>query len=325
MAVKSDHFLVRLLQSITVPKSQPTTRYYENVSAISLNLSMALKLTSSIYPGHVFKGVFYGTGTTEILIAHDESFDPVEADKNWKNLCPVRVLRHPRSDLGLNLPDGHATGSETGLAVIAINITMLAIQYRGFRNEETKIAEVTHENQRSIMQFIHMYVLPNMVLSQTDVALINRVLRHVEGAPLGESYKGHSFFLSDYTKKTDDVIEVVIENLRKTKRTFTGILRNIPVITKDTAETVMNIPDMAPTKQVVWALATAVLPEIKLMLLLSEENAKNRNQQEINKILRAILKYENNNFFESVLPRDTLYEVSKEIQEIVGIIEHAER
>ena len=44
MAVKSDHFLIRLLQSINVPHSQNIERYYNNVDAVSLNVSMMLKM-----------------------------------------------------------------------------------------------------------------------------------------------------------------------------------------------------------------------------------------------------------------------------------------
>ena len=71
MAVESSHFLVRLLQSITVPQSQNIERYYDNVDAISLNVSMALKMTSAISKGEMFDGVFYGKGNPEILIAHN--------------------------------------------------------------------------------------------------------------------------------------------------------------------------------------------------------------------------------------------------------------
>ena len=73
MAVKSDHFLIRLLQSINVPHSQNIERYYNNVDAVSLNVSMMLKMTSSIFKGQLFNGIFYGPGNDEILIAHNES------------------------------------------------------------------------------------------------------------------------------------------------------------------------------------------------------------------------------------------------------------
>ena len=211
-AVKSSHFLVRLLQSITVPKSQNLQRYYDNVDSIALNVSMALKMTSSLYRGHVFNGVFYDQDSTEILIAHNEAFDYELANRDWPNLCPVKVLRHPRSDLGLGLLDGQPRGVESGLAVVAINITMLAIQYRAFRLQEQALAG-EDESQRSVMQFVRMYVLPNMLLSHLDLALFNRADALARGRPLGASVGRASFQTLDYGNRVDTVYKDALETL----------------------------------------------------------------------------------------------------------------
>jgi hypothetical protein len=180
-AVHSAHFLVRLLQSITVPKSLNLERYYYNVDAGALNLSMALKMTSSIYRGQLFDGVFY-SDCKEILIAHSEPFDFHQAHRNWETLCPIEVLRHPLSDLGLGLPDGDKIGSDYGIAVISINIPMLAVQYRAFRINEEYLTG-NSDSQRSVMQFIRMYVIPNMLPSHLDHCLFNRIYNLHIGAP----------------------------------------------------------------------------------------------------------------------------------------------
>lgn len=316
-AVRSDHFLVRILQSIAVPQSQNLERYYDNVDGLALNMSMALKMTSSIYQGSIFKGVFYGPGNDEILIANNDDFNPLEAHRNWQNLVPVKVLRHPRSDLGLNLPDGHDTGSETGLVVVSINIPMLAVQYRAFRFNEIMLKEGTQETQKSAMQFIHMYVLPNMLYSHLDYALFNRIDNWRKGAPIGESEHPHPFFLPDYSDKVNQVQLELLHKLQLVGKDFTGILRTIPAVTANDMEEAMLLPQAAPTRQILWALAISRLPMLTFLFKVLEAGPGMRNQSEVNRVLRSVVSYKSNNLMRSLLPIDIYFEVEDEIEQIV--------
>lgn len=324
MAVESEHFLVRLLQSITTPKALPLDRYYAIVDALSLNLGMALKMTSSISKGHVFPGTFYGPGCTEVLIAENADFDVEAVNRNWENVQAIRVLRHPRSDLGLNLPDGKKTGSETGFAVIAINIPMLAVQYRAFRQREDEYSLRTGEPGRTIMQFIHMHVLPNMLYSHFDYVMFNRIYNLKRGAPLGESSKPHPFYITDFSQKLNAVHATVLVNLSAVGQDFAGILRSIPAVTKNNLDDVLVIPEMAPTRQVIWALALSRFPAIDFMLDMvkggNQGGAEIRNQQQLNGLMQAIRAYRTGAVFSSVLDRDSLFDVDMEIDDIVDKI-----
>lgn len=321
MAVESEHFLVRLLQSISIPKGLSLDRYYANVDALSLNLGMALKMTSSISKGHIFNGTFYGPGCTEVLIADNADFDVEAIDKSWRETQAIRVLRHPRSDLGLNLPDGKRTGSEDGIVVVAINIPMLAVQYRAFRLYEDQYSLETGEPGRTIMQFIHMYVLPNMLYSHFDYVMFNRIYNLERGAPLGESSKPHPFYITDFSSKLNAVHATILTNLKAVGQDFTGVLRSIPAVTQNNLDEVMSFPEMAPTRQVVWAMALSRLPAIDLMLDLSKGGnnggAQNRNQMQLNSLMQAVRAYRTGDYFGSVLPRDALYDVDLEIDAIV--------
>lgn len=317
MAVESSHFLVRLLQSITVPQSQNLERYYDNVDAISLNMSMALKMTSSIFQGQLWHGVFYGRGNREVLIANSESFDIFEAHRNWENLCPVKVLQHSKSDLGLNIPDGTNTGSESGLAVISINIPMLAIQYRAFRFNEMNVAG--DDSQRSVMQFVRMYVLPNMLFSHLDHAIFNRLANLQKGAPLGESKKQHSFYLTDYSVRLQQVHALMLAHLNKTSNNFTTILRTIPAVTKNNMEELLLLPDLAPTRQVTWGLVLARLPSTAFLFSVAHSWAETRNRTEINMVKRDILAYRTNNLMRATLPLEMYYAVEDDFNAILAL------
>jgi hypothetical protein len=319
MAVNSGHFLVRLLGSISVPKSQQLERYYDNVDAISLNLSMALKMTSSIYKGQVFDGVFYGEGNREILLAHNEPFNVHEAHREWENVCAIKVLRHPYSDLGLNTPDGKQNGVEEGICVIAINIPMLAVQYRAFRIQEEYYASEEINSQRSVMQFLRMYALPNMLPSHLDYALFNRMFNLQTGAPMGATKKKHSFYLTDYSRNVDDFQSGIIANLDVVGRSFSKILGTIPLVAKESLGQAMSLPDVVPTRQVDWALSLARIPALHFLFSAGRFGPRTTNQQEVNQVLRSVLSYRTNNIFKSVLPLDAALDVQGEIDSIIAM------
>lgn len=312
-AVKAQHFLVRLLQSIAVPQSLSPERYYANVDARALNISMALKMTSSIFRGEVHKGVFYGPDSSEVLIATDESFDPVAATKNWQNLSPVTVLRHPRSDLSLDLPDGQDTGSESGLAVITINVSLLAIQYRAFRQDQIRVTEGTDDAQLTAMQFIRMYVLPNMLPSHLDIALFNRIANMQQGFPLGESYGRHPFLLIDYAERVEITQENVLTSLKLKSQDFVGTLKTIPAVYKDDMFGVFTPPDIAPTRQVVWALVLAQLPVAMFLYRASEKFTHAKDRVELNLMQRAIMAYRSDSMLKQALPYEIYYDVETDI------------
>lgn len=317
MAVPSDHFIIRLLQSSTVGKNMPIERYYDNVDGLfSLNLAMALKMTSSISAGHFFSGTFYGPGCDEVLIAHTADFDIYEAEKHWENLRPVRVLRHPRSDLELLLPDGTKTGVEEGIAVIAINVPMLLVQYRCFWLREQYLADMYDESPRSVNEFVHMYVLPNMLPSHLDYVLFNRINNLAKGAPMGAPRKKHPFYVTDYSQKLNATQAMLLDNLAKVTKSFGETLFNIPAVDQDTMQGVMSVPQMAPTRQVIWALGLARFPAIDFLTRTGLDAGHAKNGQEINRLRQTIRMYESSALLHNQLPTSVKDEVGLEIQSI---------
>lgn len=317
MAVPSDHFLIRLLQSATVSKHLPIERYYSNVDGLfSLNLGMALKMTSSLSSGHLFKGTFYGPGCDEVLIAHTADFDASEAERHWQNLRPVRVLRHPRSDLDLLLPDGTHTGIEEGLAVVAINVPMLLVQYRSFWLREQYLADMYKESPRSVNEFVHMYVLPNMLPSHLDYVLFNRISNLAKGAPMGAPVKKHPFYLTDFTQRLNTTQTTLLDNLEKMTRSFGETLFNIPAVDAASMEEVMRVPQMAATRQVIWALGLARFPAIDFLTRTGLDHGLAKNGQEINRLRQTLRMYASSVLLKNQLPADVYDEVELELSAI---------
>lgn len=317
-AVASDHFLVRLIHSVGIPRSHNLERYFANVDALSLNLSMALKMTSSIFKGSMFDGVFYGKDTKEILIAHTDYFDIFEANRNWQNVCPVRVLSHPMTDTGLNIPDGRRTSIEGGIAVISININMLMIQYRAFRANEWIERGQFGESERSVMQFVRMYVLPNMLFSHLDVVLFNRLANTARGAPHGMAKAKHSFQLIDYDDKIDTVHEKILKDLMQNYRDFSTIMRTVPMVTRSNMEDLMCLPRMASTRQVDWALSICRLTAINFLFRVSKGGPGLRNRSEVNEIVKTMIAYQSDKLMESMLPLQDYFRIQSQIDMIAS-------
>jgi hypothetical protein len=326
-AVNSSHFIVKLLQSITIPQSQNIERYYDNVDSMSLNLSMALKMTSSIYHGRIFDGVFYGPGSIEILIANNEDFDAEEADINWEELRPIQVLRHPKTNLGLKLPDGTADNEETGIAVISINIPMLAVQYRAFRYREINRRsddQVMVENEaydtyseKSAMEFVRMYVIPNMMNSHLDMVLFNRILNMQRGLPVNNIVRYHPFYLTDFSEKLNGIQEAILINIQTVKRSFADILKSVGLVTCENAFDFMKVPDTAPTRQITWALAISRLNALSFIFNVFSEGPGTRNQNEVDYIVRHMIAYKSNSIMKTMLPQKVYYEVEAEMEDVM--------
>jgi hypothetical protein len=313
-AVRSDHLLVKIIQSMDMPLSLNYDRYFSLVDASALDLSMVLKLTSSLYKGKVWNGVFYGPGNNEIIIAHTGEFDYNAVQKNWMDAAPVRVLRHAKSDLYLNLPDGYRNTNESGLCVIAINVPLLMCQYYWFR--KSYWLEDHDLDTRTTMMFIHMYVLPNMLKSHLDQALFNRIFKMQRGEEFGKSLQRHPFAQVNYESRVDQCYKEVLGNLAKQERNFSGVLSNVPAVSKETMEEAMFIPDMAPTRQVIWGLAISRLPAIDFVLSAAHQSPQTKSQSEVDGLNRLFLFWKNANVFEGVMPPDMRADVIEEVSAI---------
>lgn len=316
ISVQADHFVTRFLQSITLPCSLPTERYYNNVNGLyALNLSMALGMTSEIFRGRTHDGVFYGPGTTEVLVAHTTDFDPFEAEVNWENLAPIRTLRHPRSDLDLKLLDGRAS-IETGIAVVLVNVPMLAIQYRAWRKRELYIAETTGDSPRNIGHFVHMYALPNMLRSHLDNALFNRLEKSFTGKTIIPSQKCHSFTLVNWDRKLDQVQQIQLSQLANVTKDWFEALHELPAVSLPTMSDLMRVPRLAPTQQVTWALDLARLPALDFLTTLGERTHNVKNGQELNRIRQSVKDYRSNNTFRKMLPMGDALDAEFELERV---------
>lgn len=316
-AVKSHHFLVRLLNNIGVPYSLHLERFHNIVETKALSLSVGFKMTSPISKGSLFNGIFFGEGSAEVLIASDESFNPYEADKNWKLLQPVKVISHPKSDLGYTLANGKKSGVETGISFIVINIPMLAVQFRAYMQQQLQRSEIFDVNPQTVAQFVHMYVLPNMMESQVNQALFNRAYNIAFSAPMGEALKVHPFMLLNYGDRVDKVYKHLCNYLKGNERDMRTMLASFPCIGGN-FESLMKLPDLVPTRQYVWVEVLSRIKVIDFLTELSPSHCLARNASEMNEIARMLKFYQNDSILTYSIPRELAQTYSVAIDNILA-------
>lgn len=315
-AVKTNHFLSNILYQLDVPLQYDLDRYVELANARAAYIAKSVQMTSEINRGKIFQGVFYGPGCDELIIYDDEYFNPYQAERHWEQLTPVKVLLHPKSDLGLVLPNGKYTATGEGLAVISVNVAMLALQYRCFlMKQQTKIQ---HGNDiLGISHFIHMYVLPSMLYSQLDITLLNRLMNLYYGKPMGKALVKHSFTVTNYAHRMDTLLERVLESLTNRVPRFELVLNQMPTVVAATMREALQLPDLAPTRQLQWALVLSRLNVMAFLIDLAGEQSSAQNRAAINQIQRILVRMASENVFNAVLPDDMQYETTQLIDRIM--------
>ena len=313
--IDGSHFLLKLIYSAGVSRNTPIERYYDYLMARFSGVAMANKMTSPVSTGALFDGVFYGQNVKEVLLACDDDFNPFEAEQNWQSLVPIRVLTHPVTSLRMRVPDGTVNTTDEGVAVIAINIPMLLIQYREYRKAEEARSLETGESPRSDPMFIYNYPLANMMASHLDCAIFNRLYNRLMNIPDGTPITKHSFFMPDYEIFLDRVQEKQIELLRNsTVHRFDGLMKQIPLVTETDLSTFAHLPDVAPTRQVAWGLVLSRMQLLSFLFNATGQDPRIANGMEVNRIRRTLQLYQTDKALRSSLPVDLYFDHKATLQ-----------
>jgi hypothetical protein len=306
LAVPSHHFLVRLLQSIPVPKHLDLDAYYRAVNNMALGHSASMQMTSSYYRGKFFTGVAYGKQSLECLLTIDDTFNYQHAHDHWEDVVAVKPIMHDKSDLSLLVPTGVDYSNELSNSVLLINLPMLAIQYRAFYLANTNNS--TTNTNKTIMHFVAQYVLPNMLPYHLDLCFINRLMNRYYGKEKVITFNTrHPFALVNLEAQIDAVIDKILGYIKTAPKRFDLILKMIPSFSKENAYKSLLMPDIAITKQVHWASMWSRLKYMAFLCDISEEYVLRTNQSEVNEIVLELNYGDLYNVFRNNLPIDLFF------------------
>lgn len=311
--VRNEHILVKLINSLNVSLNRDFVNYLDVAADNAMNVSRVMGFTSSTVYGRVFeRGYFYGDGVKEILILDDTVPEDLSEASDWKSLMPVRVLRHPFTDMSLDIPDGTYNGSnEGGLAVISINVPTLLAQYRGWHFNEKFEGQAID----TIHQFVRRYPITNMLSSHLDVALFNRMDALFRGEPVAKFRSVHPTPIIDYTERLDDVLRRYLDIMHRHREMFDQTLLHMPVVCAPTMLHAMRLPQILALRQVKWALILARLPLIRFLVKLDRETDNPMNTAYINRIRMSVRQIKNDRTITTMIGPDLYEEFRRGIAE----------
>lgn len=310
----SSHIIEKLITAMGIPLSLEYDRYVANAYSSSRNVAQALKMTTSSSRGQVWDGVFYGQGSKEIIIAHEDYFNIFAARDNWKRMTPVTVLTHHITNSRFLIPDGKTTSKETGLAVIAINVPMLMAMYYCWVEEQTEKAR-RGEVRQTINQFVHGYALTGMIRTHADNVMLNNLYANSTGLPVVPSIRQHSFFTSDYTSDLAHVVEEQNIYVRNSQSHVLGTLGIVQVPCAGTMKDMSKLPRLASTMQCFWAL---VLARVKMLayVAVTQKSSEKRHSSEFSNIAYLMKIYQARNSIKGNLGMEAYYEIAPMLDRI---------
>lgn len=290
VAAKGGHFLVRLLGSIGVPMKNHIERYHALVETKTMSLAQTMRATSSVSKGSLFKGIFYGENSQEVIVFIDDYFDPYIAEVNWESLKPIRCVLHPISDINYCIPDGTSSSTDSGLSVFEINVPMLAVQFRSFVLSNAKNFIDKDTALLSTNHFIHKYVLSSMIESQVNMCLFNRIYNLVLGVPMGDTRRNLPFYVTDYTDGIDKVFKEQIEYFKRHANNYKTIMLTFQSASGTLFDT-LQLPNTATTRQIVWVDVISRLRAMEMLVTLARASGRGIDESVINEYKRNLRYY----------------------------------
>lgn len=287
----NQHFLVKLLNSVDYPTSGTIQATADMLSNYFQNNMTQLGIGSPFgRPDFSVNSWFFNKRTFEVLMMDDSSFDADDVYSNWKDAKPIKILHHPFNDLSLAIPNGKVDGGNVmGYAVILINPSMLAIQYKGYLDGLNSDLAITPFTTAT---FLHTYPILNTMGNMLDITIRNRLSAMYTGRPLEQFKRAHQVGVNNLTTQVDGALRSVLTLMRDQVLTFDKLLETIPSFTKVTQRDITPFPLNSMSRNTIWIYDVARAPLLDFLVRYNNDKPNYSNLQTLNLIKRSILEME---------------------------------
>lgn len=315
-AVRTDHELVKIIHAIALSTETELYTYHRKVSNASANIAQSLGYTSEVNHGKIFSNVFFGPGSKEVLVSVNTEFDPRLTTEDWQNVRAVRILRHGFDQLDFFPLDGRTPSNKVN--VFSVNIPLLAVQYRAFRQAQKEQAEQEGETGRSsVYHFVYSYVLNNMQYDSIPMAIFNRLMKVGAGKPTNASAFRHPFYIPDYGPRVDAALASYVKSIQNTSMDIAAILFNAPMPTWTNGLAFMQLPDVIASRQINWAMYLSRIHILSFLTEIDLDTLLKTNRTELNKVKYMLNVYLKDNSIRSALTPEMFAREKATIEDIV--------
>lgn len=309
--------LVDLVYGLGVNTDMPADQYVQLIRPKALTLAASVGLISPISRSRPMKPFFYGRRfeeTDELVIATNELFDVEEAYRNWKNLRPVTVVSHGITALDMPAPFEPPTSSDLATTVIVVDVPLLALQYKAFRDEQKDMSDTA-----GIQSFLSRYVGTNMIYSHLEQCWINRVVAQARGMAIRDhQYSRQPFSLMNLSSQYDACLSQTVDNLKRISRpTLENFYRSIPSLFHKDALSALQLPSTVPTFNVDWAFSAARIKHIVAALMLGKEKLANASAEDMAQIVRSMRTNQMLTYAMTGLSRDGYLQLCTQVDRIM--------
>lgn len=285
--VEGNHLLNQLLLNLNVSTERDLESYVRICGYETERLARVFKLVNPVVNNPDARiGEFYNKDTKEFIILHSEEFDYQKAYDNWTKIVPVKVHAHNFTDIDCRVADGKYINqsSEGGYSVISINVPMLALQYKAWKDKVQSKQEIKTQT----VNFVYQYPLLNMMDRQLELAIINRLINQYSGKPVSEFKAVHPVSTSDLTPLLDRVAATRINTLKSGNYKFDQMFTMFYGLKRRTWQEVIRPIDIAPVRSVKWVLELQTLKYFEFFVQVRKDRGGSYNNTETTRVLRDI-------------------------------------
>lgn len=244
----SSHLLRAILLGLAVEFKGDLQQYIQAVGSAERRIVPGLGMTSTYSRGRLFtEGVFYNDCPEIIIAAPSFEWSVLDLWRDYRKLSAVTVLSHPITDMEvieLGVMNGITASRPMGLAIIAIDIPLLAAQFQMWRAGNP---DGTPEH------FLTEIPLAGAVRSHLNVAFFNKVQAAMGIKPLIGVRGNLTFQQFPVEGPANDLARTVVTNITSKAMNEGQILDSIPVPFGTTYLDTVNFPNVSPSFQISWA------------------------------------------------------------------------
>lgn len=275
-SVPSDYPLVQALKHAGV-YTYDAVDLQNNAIVRSPYISKNFGFTTEFNPGSFIKHKVYPF-TDNMIYTSTNYVRPYAAVSNWRNLRPLKVLWVDQDHVDMSVPNAKQE-IQTGLGAVHLDIPLMALMYKGFKEDPSFSQLVLGEDQ-----FVATFVLPSILESQVDLTMISALIAVHEGDYRYMSRVNSNYYLPSYSGEYERIARFVLERISDTRMQYKDMLQNIPCVYRQNALEALTLPDFISTTQVDWAMLTTRLRVINFLLDVGGASGRRANQGFITKL-----------------------------------------
>ena len=263
--IPNTHILRKIVNEFEIYLRVDPETLADTIRAESLYLCKSFGLNSALHMAGVSsRSHFYNQNNPEAYVYIEHDFNPQKIYDNYRSVSAVRVLQHGFTDLCYPIPNGDYGSDQKNLCCFSIDLAMLAVQYKAWVDKEQYVED--KDMNLPLHSFIHKYVLCNMIASHMDIAIFNRLVHLLKhGESIGRK-SNHPFTVADYSDKIDSAHRSLIDIIKKKPSDYVYRLDAIPSMHYGTYRRSMNLPDIAPTRNIKWFLILSKLDALEYLI-----------------------------------------------------------